>query len=147
MKNLEILKSEEVIKLQNRLALNEFKRNYNKSESYRVIEELAIKDELRGDHDINLSEELEEACEIVRTLETKLQIALPEYIVKVSPIGFISITQEQPVPAGANYRSYIQVANSSPTITSKLPYAYVMGGKVGKRNMQSVVEQLEWMTR
>ncbi len=145
MENLEILKSVEVIKAQNRISLNEFKRNYNKSESYRVLEELAIKDEIRGDHDINLSEELMEACAEISNLQTMLQNALPEYIVKVSSEGYISVSKEDKVPEGANYKCYVQVCGSSPTI--KLPYAYVMGGKVGKRHMQAFVEENEWMVR
>lgn len=145
MENLEILKNSEIIKTQNMLALNEFKRNYNKSESYRVLEELAIRDEVRGEHDVDLSDELMEVSNTVRDLQVKLQNAMPEYIVKVSPIGYITVSQEEAVPEGANYKSYIQIASSGPTV--KLPYAYVMGKKVGKRHMEEVLRNYSYLLK
>lgn len=114
----------QIIAVLNKIALNEFKRNYNKSEMARVAEELCdlYQDELVEKLEQRLLAEVEDP--------TKIRI-------KVSNFG--TLTVWEPYPEMGNCWKQVKYLSYN----LKLPYAYVMGKKVGKRVMLEVVSQYE----
>lgn len=118
-----IMTDEEIVAVLNEIAVNEFKRNYNKSESVRVLEECC------GERD-PLATELESKLSSRITPDSDIRV-------KVSNIGVYTVT----VPSLDHPGCRVVAKQLYPSV--KLPYAYVMGQKVGKRNMISFVEDYE----
>lgn len=112
--------TDEIMEMQNKIALKEFETNYNLSEYVRVANDM--NDEL-------------EYVKLAKELQSKLQEQLIEQYdqVSVSTQGTITLYKK----VGENAKKI--VASISATI--KLPYRYVMGGKVGKKEMQEIVDR------
>ena len=118
-----IMTDEEITAILNEIAVNEFKRNYNKSEAARILEECC------GERD-PLALELEAKLSSKLTPDSDIQV-------KVSNIGVYTVT----VPSLDFPGCRVVAKQLYPSV--KLPYTYVMGGKVGKRSMLSFVEDYE----
>jgi hypothetical protein len=112
----------EIKRLQDVVALEELKRHYDKSEYIRVLDDLNY--------------EPTEAY-------TRLQGILNEEYTgdmeaKLSVLGTITITEKcENHLAGANVRRVVSTIQPS----VELPYAYVMGRKIGKKVTQSILER------
>ena len=111
---------------QKRICLNEFKRNYNKGEFTRVAEELCFEEKLEN-----------------KILEDELMSKIdPKYKLSVTTMGDIIVYEhlEDGVNSdGTKWSSWKQ----SDFIKSgiDLPYAYVMGKKVGKTIARKILSQ------
>lgn len=112
----------EIKRLQNIVALEELKRHYDKSECARVMDDL---DYQPTDAFTKLQSILDK--EYTGDMEAKL-----------SNLGTITImeTLENHL-AGATVKRVLSVIR--PTV--ELPYAYVMGRKIGKKVTQSILER------
>lgn len=112
-----MMTSTEILKKQNQIALNEFKRNYNKGEMERVaIEEVFGKDS--------------EVVEFEKELQSQIK---GNYQVSVSNNGLITIMER----VGEN--TWVLKKTLTPSV--RLPYAYEMGRKVSKKAMLEVINQ------
>lgn len=116
-------KLNQILKLQNIIALEELKMNYNKSENDRVLGDLVY-----------------EPTETYLTLKNILDELFKEteYEVELSSLGTITIKKLLGETFGIS-RTYQIVETLYPTV--KLPYAYVMGQKIGKKVARAYLEK------
>lgn len=109
----------------NAITLMEFKEHYNKSECYRIL-----------DFD-------SECSRMARKLSDELNAKLEgtEYAISVSDFG--SIEYRKCLSKGEGSSTWSVLSTQYSPAHELLPYEYVMGGKVGKRVMQRVIDEIE----
>lgn len=118
--------------IQNRLnliAIQEFKEHYNKSECYRILDDEC------------------ESCKMAKALKEDLIKDIEamnlgvETEITVSNIGVVNVYQ---VTEKTKYgRTLKELLTVTASIANMIPYAYVMGGKIGKRQMEAAVAEIE----
>lgn len=110
------MNEKELMERMNEICLEEFKVNYNKSESARVLD----------------------YCNpLARVLEDELQAELPEgFKITVSNEGMIQLLKY----VGNDIWNVMKTV--VPKLMYKLPYAYVMGRPISKKVMMEVVANI-----
>lgn len=117
----------ELTTIQNKVALLEFIENYNSSESMRVIKEIS------GDYDY---------VKLAKETTDKLKAECKEgYDIKLDSLGSITIYKT----ISDNCKQ--QIAYKSAPITKQFPYAYIMGKKVGKKVMEKILNENNYLLK
>ena len=114
--------SKELERLQNIVALEELKANYDKSEWHRII----------TDTEYNPSEAYQKAQALLNEEYTGTLEA------KINNLGTITITETVGEHIG-NIEVKRVIGTIFPTV--QLPYSYVMGKKIGKKVARSILEK------
>lgn len=113
---------DELTRLQNIVALEELKKHYDKSESYRVLDDLNY--------------------EPTEAFKKAQQLLDEEYTgcvkAKINKLGTITITEECENTL-LNAKVERVIGTIFPSV--ELPYGYVMGKKIGKKVAQKILEQ------
>ena len=118
--------------IQNRLnliAIQELKDHYNKSECYRILD-----DECES---YKMAEALRE--DLVKDIEA-MNLGV-ETKVTVNNIGVVNVYQVTEKTEHSKTLKELLTVRAS--ISNMIPYAYVMGVKIGKRQMEAAVAEIE----
>lgn len=118
--------------IQNRLnliAIQELKDHYNKSECFRILDDEC--------------ESYRMACQLREDIAKDVEAMNldAETMITVSNIGVATVYQ---ITEKTEYgKTMKELLNVRASISNLIPYSYVMGGKLGKRQMQASVAEIE----
>lgn len=124
-----MMTSQEIQSRLNLIAIQELKDHYNKSECYRILD--------------NECESYKMACQLREDIlkDVTAMNLTTEVEVAVNNIGVANIYQ---ITEKTSYgRTMKELLTIRASVADRIPYAYVMGGKIGKRQMEASVAEIE----
>ncbi len=119
------------LKMLDKLGIEEFKRNYDKNEYARILNDMSIGDDLKKSYNDIRLEYLKEHPQY--NDEEQYEVKVSDY-----SISILKIVSKDDIAT-----TYKHIEKVYSHILDELPYGYIMGSKVGKRFANDCIKVLE----